>query len=172
MATFAIGSIIMMLCANYIIIRSSSKNILIYVVLAQWLLWLPIPFVKDLGTFMFLAFLFGTCFGLFEICINLQASKMETREKKSMMSGFHAFWSLGVLVGSFITSIFLQLEISILINILIYVIIMLPINLYFSFQLQGDEKTSPTDKKKYFFYLANFNFLVSNYRNGKCLNRR
>ena len=66
---------------------------------------------------MCLAFMFGMCFGLFEICINLQASKIEIREKKSMMSGFHAFWSLGVLVGSFITSIFLQLEISILINI-------------------------------------------------------
>ena len=37
---------------------------------------------KDLETFMFLAFLFGACFGLFEICINLQASKIETREKK------------------------------------------------------------------------------------------
>ena len=135
MATFAIGSIIMMLCANFIISKSSSKNIIIYVVLVQWLLWLPVPFIKDLVIFMSLAFMFGMCFGLFEICINLQASKIEIREKKSMMSGFHAFWSLGVLVGSFITSIFLQLEISILINIFIYVIIMLPINLYFSFKL-------------------------------------
>ena len=71
----------------------------------------------------------------FEICINLQASKIEKREKRSMMSGFHAFWSLGVLIGSFLTSIFLQWEISILINILIYVIIMLPINLFFCFKL-------------------------------------
>ena len=119
MAIFAIGSIIMMLCANYIIMRSSSKKIVIYVVLAQWLLWLPVPFIKDLKTFMFLAFWFGVCFGLFEICINLQASKIEKREKKSMMSGFHAFWSLGVLLGSFLTSFFLQWEISILNNILV-----------------------------------------------------
>jgi len=161
LAIFAIGSIIMMLCANYIIVRSSSKAILIYVVLAQWLLWLPVPFVKDLGTFMFLAFIFGVCFGLFEICINLQASKIETREKKSMMSGFHAFWSLGVLVGSFITSIILQLEISILINILIYVIIMLPINLYFSFKLKGDEKTSSNDKKSIFFIWPILIFLLA-----------
>jgi len=151
MATFAIGSIIMMLCANYIINKSSSKKIIIIVALMQWLLWLPVPFIKDIGTFMFLAFMFGMCFGLFEICINLQASKIEKREQKSMMSSFHAFWSLGVLVGSFITSIFLQLEISILINTLIYVIIMLPFNLYFSFKLEEDEKALPKDKKNIFF---------------------
>ena len=67
MATFAIGSIIMMISANYIIKKSSSKKIIIYVVLAQWLLWLPVPFIKNLGTFMFLAFFFGLFFGLFEI---------------------------------------------------------------------------------------------------------
>jgi len=161
MATFAIGSIIMMLCANYIIIKSSSKKIIIYVVLAQWLLWLPVPFINDLGTFMFLAFWFGVCFGLFEICINLQASKIETREKKSMMSGFHAFWSLGVLIGSFITSFFLQWEISILKNILIYIVIMLPINLWFSFKLLEDNKSSPTDKKNIFFIWPILIFLLA-----------
>ena len=31
MATFAIGSIIMMLCANYIIAQSSSRKIIIYI---------------------------------------------------------------------------------------------------------------------------------------------
>ena len=75
MAIFAIGSILAMLFANYIILRISSKNILIYISLAQWIFWLPVPFIKDLETFVFLAFLFGICFGLFEICINLQASK-------------------------------------------------------------------------------------------------
>ena len=151
MATFAIGSIIMMLCANYFISKSSSKKIIIYIVIAQWLLWLPVPFIKDLVTFMILAFMFGFCFGLFEICINLKASKIETREGKSMMSGFHAFWSLGVLIVSFFTSIFLQLYISILVNTLIYVIIMLPINLYFAFKLQEDETTSSSEQKNIFF---------------------
>ena len=161
MLIFAVGSIMAMLCANYFIIKASSKNILIYASLAQWILWLPIPFVKDLQTFMLLAFFFGICFGFFEICINLQASKIEVREKKSMMSGFHAFWSLGVLAGSFFTSLFLQWEISILINILIYVLIMLPINLFFSFKLKDDEKTSINDKKNIFFIWPILIFLLS-----------
>ena len=160
MATFSIGSIIAMLFANHIIIKTSSKNILICASLAQWLLWLPVPFIKDLESFMFLAFIFGICFGFFEICINLQASKIEKREKRSMMSGFHAFWSLGVLIGSFLTSVFLQLEISILINILIYVIIMLPVNLFFCFKLNKDEKNSSTDKKNIFFIWPILIFLL------------
>ena len=161
MATFAIGSIIMMLCANYIITKSSSRKIIIYVVLVQWLLWLPVPFITNLTIFMCLAFLFGLCFGLFEICINLQASKIETREKKSMMSGFHAFWSLGVLIGSFLTSLFLQWEISILMNILIYILIMLPINLWFSIKLLEDAKTTPSDKKNIFFIWPILIFLLA-----------
>ena len=151
MATFSIGSIIMMLLANYIIIRTSSKFVLIFVSVVQWLLWLPVPFINSLETFMFLAFLFGICFGLFEIALNLQASNIEIREKKSMMTVFHSFWSLGVLIGSFLTSIFLQFEISMLNNILIYVIIMLPLNLWFTFKLNVDEKSSIENKKSIFF---------------------
>mgnify|MGYP006091176807 CR=1 FL=1 len=161
MVFFAIGSIIAMLGTNYILIKISSKNILIYASLTNWLLWLPVPFVKDLGTFMFLAFLFGICFGLFEICINLQASKIESREKKSMMAGFHAFWSLGILFGSFLTSLFLQWEISILINILIYIPLMLPVNIILCFLLNEDKKSLINDKKSIFFVWPLLIFLLA-----------
>lgn len=160
MATFAIGSIIMMLGANLIIAKYSSKKILIFIGLAQWLLWLAVPFITDLGMFMVFAFIFGTAFGLFEICINLQASKIESRQKKSMMSGFHAFWSLGVLIGSFFTSFFLQWNIAILNNILIYVIIMLPMNIFFATKLREDKKILVNDKNNIFFIWPTLIFLL------------
>jgi MFS family permease len=161
MGLFAIGSIIAMMSTNYILIKISSKNILIYASLAQWLLWLPVPFIRDLEVFFFLAFIFGLCFGFFEICINLQATKIETREKKSMLSGFHAFWSFGVLISSFLTSLFLQWEIDILINIIIYVIIMLPLNIYFCFKLKEDKKTSSKNKKNIFFFWPILLFILA-----------
>ena len=161
MVIFSIGSIISMLIANYILSKVSSKTILIYVSLFNWVLWIPVPFVKDLQTFMFLAFGFGSCFGFFEICINLQATKIETREKKSMMSGFHAFWSLGVLAGSILTSLFLQWQISILANILIYIIIMLPINILFCFKLTEDTKSSDQAIKNIFFIWPILIFLLA-----------
>ena len=161
MVTFSVGSIIAMLLTNTLLISISSKTILIYASLSNWLLWLFVPFVKDLQTFMFLAFLFGVCFGLFEICINLQATKIENREKRSMMSGFHAFWSLGVLMGSFLTSLFLQWDISIFLNILTYITIMLPINILFCLKLKEDKKTLDNDKKSIFFIWPILIFLLA-----------
>ena len=78
-----------------------------------------------------------------------------------MISVFHAFWSLGVLIGSFATSIFLQFEIPILINIAVYVIIMLPINLYFSLMLSDDQKSLDSDKKNIFFVWPIVIFLLA-----------
>ena len=161
MAIFALGSIIAMFCANYILMKISSKKILIYISFFNWIFWLLVPFINNVETFLPLAFLFGICFGLFEVCINLQASKIEERENKSMMAGFHAFWSLGVLFGSFLTSLFLQWEISILTNILIYVIIMLPTNIFFCFQLKEDNKNIENNKKNIFFVWPTLIFLLA-----------
>jgi MFS family permease len=159
-ATFAIGSIIAMFFASKIIRNTSCKIILIYSGLFQGLLWLPTAFIKNLEIFMIIAFIFGLCFGAFEIACNLYASNLEKREKKSMMSRIHAFWSLGVLFGSLITSLFLEWNISFLNNILVYVIILLPVNLLFAFNLKEDKKSSETDKKNIFFIWPVIIFLL------------
>lgn len=159
-AIFAIGSIISMIFASKIIRNTSCKIILIYSGLFQGLLWLPIPFIKNLEIFMIIAFIFGLCFGAFEIACNLYASNLEKREKKSMMSKIHAFWSLGVLFGSLITSLFLEWNISFLNNILVYVIILLPANLLFVLNLKEDQKNSETDKKNIFFIWPIIIFLL------------
>ena len=69
---------------------------------------------------MLLSFIFGLCYGIFEVAINLQASNIEKRENRSMMSGFHSFFSLGLLSGSLCTRILLGLEISFITNIDLY----------------------------------------------------
>ena len=97
MAIFAIGSIIAMIFANKIIKMSSCRTVLLFTSIIQSLIWLPTPFIPSLETFMIFSFIFGLCYGSFEISCNLYASNLEKREKKSMMSVFHAFWSLGVL---------------------------------------------------------------------------
>ena len=111
MATFAIGSIIAMIFSNKLIKLTSCKEVLLYTSILQALLWFPTPFVSSLQIFMIVSFIFGLTYGSFEISCNLYASNLEKREKKSMMSGFHAFWSLGVLLGSIATSFFLDFEV-------------------------------------------------------------
>ena len=151
MATFAIGSIIAMSLANKIIKLSSCKAVLLYTSILQALLWIPTPFVPTLQIFMILAFIFGLSYGSFEISCNLYASNLEKREKKSMMSGFHAFWSLGVLLGSIATSLFLELEISLLNNVITYVIILLPLNIFIVLRLEGDQIENKNNKTNIFF---------------------
>jgi len=151
MATFAIGSIIAMVFANNIIKMSSARTVLLYTSILQALLWLPTPFIYSLQIFMIFSFIFGLCYGSFEISCNLYASNLEKREKKSMMSGFHAFWSLGVLTGSIATSLFLEGNISFLNNVIVYVIILLPFNIFVIFKLQKDQIENTDNKQSIFF---------------------
>jgi len=160
MATFAIGSIIAMVFANQIIRKTSCKIVLFYTGLFQAILWLPVPYIKNLEIFMIISFIFGLTYGLFEIAVNLYASNLEKRENKTMMSGFHAFWSLGVLLGSLVTSIFLEKNISFLNNILTYIVILLPLNLLFVICLEKDQKKSEEDKKNIFFIWPMIIFLL------------
>ena len=160
MATFAIGSIIAMVFVNQIIRKTSCKIILLYSGIFQALLWLPIPYINHLEIFMIISFIFGLTYGAFEIAVNLYASNLEKRENKTMMSGFHAFWSLGVLLGSLVTSLFLEKNISFLNNILIYVIALLPLNLLFVIALNEDPKNSGEVKKNIFFMWPTIIFLL------------
>ena len=151
MATFAIGSIIAMIFANNVIKMNSTRTVLLYTSILQAVLWLPTPFISSLQTFMVLSFIFGLCYGSFEISCNLYASNLEKREKKSMMSGFHAFWSLGVLAGSIVTSLFLEWNISFLNNVIVYVIILLPFNIFIVFKLHVDQTENTENKQNIFF---------------------
>ena len=151
MATFAIGSIIAMVFANNVIKMSSARTVLFYTGILQAILWLPTPFISSLQIFMIFSFIFGLCFGSFEISCNLYASNLEKREKKSMMSGFHAFWSLGVLTGSIVTSLFLEWNISFLNNVITYVVILLPLNIFIVLRLHVDQITNSENKHSIFF---------------------
>ena len=151
MATFAIGSIIAMVFANNVIKMSSTRTVLLYTSILQAILWLPTPFISSLELFMIFSFIFCLCYGSFEISCNLYASNLEKREKKSMMSGFHAFWSLGVLTGSIATSLFLEWNISFLNNVVTYVIILLPLNIFIVLRLHVDQIENTENKHTIFF---------------------
>ena len=161
MATFAIGSIIAMVFANNVIKMSSARTVLLYTSILQAILWLPTPFISSLQLFMIFSFIFGLCYGSFEISCNLYASNLEKREKKSMMSGFHAFWSFGVLTGSIATSLFLEWDISFLNNVLIYIIILLPLNVFIVLRLHEDQIENNKNQHYIFFIWPLLIFLLA-----------
>ena len=151
LGTFAFGSILVMIFANEILKKFPSKVAISFSGIMQGTLWILVPFITELSIFVIFSFIFGCCYGIFEVAINLQASNIEKREKKSMMSGFHAFFSLGLLSGSFCTSILLGLNVSFFSNILIYVAVLLPLTILFSNYLLKDLHTSSNEKESIFF---------------------
>jgi len=124
---FALGSVLTMVVAPKIIENFSSKIIVLISGSIIPFLWLFVPFVSTFFQMAFLSFLFRCAYGVFEVVINLQATNLEKKFDKPMMSGFHAFWSIGLLSGSFITSIFLEYNISLLTNSITYIFILLPL---------------------------------------------
>ena len=149
---FAIGSVLTMINSSFIIKKYSSKKILKFSAYWQGLLWLFVPFITNFFIFLALSFLVGCILGLFEVAMNLQASNLEKKSKKSMMSSFHAFYSLGLLIGSFFTSIMVGIGISFLVNVIIVVLILFSINIYFSNMLENDtNELSKKNKKSIFF---------------------
>ena len=145
------------------------KNVAVYDELRHVLFLVPMIFLiglTNLYYFMIVAFITGSFLGLYEIAMNLRASDIEKNNKKSMMSGFHAFYSLGLLIGASITSLFVELEISFLTNIIVVVLILLPLNIIFAKLLGEDLKPEDNEgKKNIFFFMANdiIRFSFNNY---------
>lgn len=153
LAAFSIGSVLFMILSNKIIKNYSSKYVLEFCAYCHGFVWIFAPFIKNIYYFMGIAFIGGCVVGIYEVAMNLQASDIEKRSRKSMMSGFHAFFSLGLLVGATITSIFVELQVSFFLNTLFVIIILLPSNIFFARLLGEDVKINNDDAKKNIFFL-------------------
>ena len=124
---FAIGSVLTMIVAPKLITKFSSKYISLIAGYTISILWLIVPFNKSFMIMFILSFIFGASYGIYEVILNLQASNLEKKYKKTMMSSFHAYWSIGLLSGSILTSLFLEYELSFILNAITFVIILFPL---------------------------------------------
>ena len=147
---FSLGSIFTMIIAPKIIQNFSSKFIGLLTGFVISFLWVFIPFVSSFYQMAVLSFIFGSSYGIIEIVLNLQATSLEKKYEKPIMSGIHAFWSIGLLGGSFVTSIFLEYEISFLINSLVFIVLIFPLFFFGSLTLK-DTNSTPQKLSAIFF---------------------
>ena len=147
---FSLGSIFTMIIAPKIIQNFSSKFIGLLTGFVISFLWVFIPFVSSFYQMAVLSFIFGSSYGIIEIVLNLQATSLEKKYQKPIMSGIHAFWSIGLLGGSFATSLFLEYEISFLINSLVFIILIFPLFFFGSLTLK-DTNSTPQKLSAIFF---------------------
>ncbi len=147
---FSLGSIFTMIIAPKIIQNFSSKFIGLLTGFLISFLWAFIPFVSSFYQMAVLSFIFGSSYGIIEIVLNLQATSLEKKYEKPIMSGIHAFWSIGLLGGSFATSLFLEYEISFLINSLVFIVLIFPLFFFGSLTLK-DTNSTPQKLSAIFF---------------------
>ena len=147
---FSLGSIFTMIIAPKIIQNFSSKFIGLLTGFVISFLWVFIPFVSSFYQMAVLSFIFGSSYGIIEIVLNLQATSLEKKYEKPIMSGIHAFWSIGLLGGSFATSLFLEYEISFLINSLVFIALIFPLFFFGSLTLK-DTNSTPQKLSAIFF---------------------
>ena len=55
---------------------------------------------------------FGASMGLVDVTVNIQAVLVEKAAGKRLMSGFHAFWSVGCFMGAGLFAVWLKLGLS------------------------------------------------------------
>ncbi len=139
---FSLGSIFTMIIAPKIIQKFSSKSIGLLTGFVISFLWIFIPITSTFYQIAVLSFIIGSSFGIIEIVLNLQATSLEKKYEKPIMSSIHAFWSIGLLGGSFATSLFLEYEISFLINSLVFIIFIFPLFFFGSLTLKNTNSSS------------------------------
>ena len=147
---FSLGSIFTMIIAPKIIQKFSSKSIGLLTGFVISFLWIFIPITSTFYQIAVLSFIIGSSFGIIEIVLNLQATSLEKKYEKPIMSGIHAFWSIGLLGGSFATSLFLEYEISFLINSLVFIVLIFPLFFFGSLTLK-DTNSTPQKLSAIFF---------------------
>ena len=149
---FALGAIMMMIISGWVIRRLTTKRA---ISCSAWVIalgFLGVPFANDLPFLMFLSFVTGMAIGLTEVSMNAQASNLEIIHKRSMMSGFHAFFSLGLLSGSLFASGIVALNTNLLVHFSGVAIVLLPFSLIVVRYLREDSKDSKGSKQNSVFF--------------------
>ena len=149
---FALGAVLMMIISGSVIRRLSTKRAIFY---SDWIIafgFLGVPFTNNLPFLMLLSFVTGIAVGLTEVSMNAQASNLEVIHGRSMMSGFHAFFSLGLLLGSLFASGIVELNLNLLTHFFGLVIILLPLSLVFARFLINDPQGSGQSSKNSIFF--------------------
>lgn len=140
--THAIGALVAMPLAGWLIVKNGSQSITIA---SAFLYCLFVPFLPLMGTIGLLSvLLFTTGFstGVMDVAMNAQAVLVEEKYEKPIMSSFHAVFSGGMMIGAGTCSIFTDWGISLLIHLLIVTGLSLLLAIWASFNLIKDRPTA------------------------------
>lgn len=102
-----LGSVVAMPVAGLIAARRGARSVILSGGIS-FLLTLPVLATAGSPLVLALALtIFGAGLGALDVAMNVHASEIELREKRALMSGFHAQYSIGMLIGGAISTMLL-----------------------------------------------------------------
>lgn len=96
-----------------VIAKRGSKPVAVYGSIGAALALIPIAFSDGFLALGISLFIFGIGITIQDVAMNSHAATLEHETGKKLMSGFHALFSVGALLGGLIGGLFAQFEISI-----------------------------------------------------------
>lgn len=123
--SMSLGSLLSIPFVGYLIGKYGSRKVLIFSFLLVSICYLSFSQISIVSVFFVAVFIMGCSVGAVDISMNVQAFKIEHCKKKSMMTGFHASFSLGMIIGALVFGLILkklnQSSFSILVAIIVLV---------------------------------------------------
>ena len=142
---FGLGSILAMPAAGLVAAKYGARSM---VLLGGCGLVVFLPALVVVQTAFALAsvlFLFGASLGTIDVAMNVHGVEVEAQEKRSLMSSFHAQFSIGALCGAGLMTLLLSLSVSLIIAALAGALVVLVAMLLASTRLLTASASEPTE---------------------------
>ena len=100
---FGTGSILTMLSLGPVMARLGSRGTVRVASALSAFFLLAVAMMPGLGATMAVAFATGGLIGATDVAMNAQGIEVERRRGRPIMSSFHAYWSVGTLIGALVS---------------------------------------------------------------------
>ena len=118
----SIGAVGAMPFTGWAIIKNGSRTITLFAVISYCALVPLIPLLPGISALIILFFFMGIATGMLDVAMNAQAILVEQMYKKSIMTSFHALFSIGMMIGAGSAALFTDLGFDLTYHLLIVVV--------------------------------------------------
>lgn len=122
-----VGALVSTQILGHVADKYGNKAVLMGSVIANCIVFCAIGFAPSYAYLIGIAIFVGASIGTMDFSMNAQAVDVEAAYGRPIFSSFHAFWSLGGLVGATYAGLMLGAEVPVLITFLIWGLLALPL---------------------------------------------
>ncbi|GLR17959.1 MFS transporter [Portibacter lacus] len=142
----SVGAFIAMPITGSLISKYTSRKVAMVSAVIFPFFFQAIPWMNSFFTLLFPFLFMGFFAGMMDVSMNAQAVEVEKYKKKPIMTTFHAFFSIGMMLGGFLSSYIISNEIQVSNHFGLVFMIVVVLIILFSFYLFPDEPVKEEKK--------------------------